>query len=188
MKETKLLTGDYEMITDEGLSSDPLLVYIMESGKNGKILWRSSKGEPSGSFRVPISGTLRGYWLCMQNSSHGPDDTSQEPEHPDHVTRSIGFSFRVESLYEMPAPLPLVFTDQQLEEWKEKSEAVQFEMQTLVNHHDYMRMRESDHRAVVEKTFVETLRWTLLEVSMVVLVAAGQVMYFRRFLERKTFL
>ena len=185
--EMKLLTGNYEMMDDEGISSDPLLVYIMESGKNGKIVWRSRTGEPSGSFRVPITVSLRGYWMCLQNSSHGPDNTSQEPEHPDHVTRSIGFSFRVESLHENK-PAPLIFTDEQQYEWTEKSEQIEHELHMLVNHHDYMRMREADHRAVVEKTFADTLRWTLLEVSMVVIVAVGQVMYFRRFLERKTFL
>jgi emp24/gp25L/p24 family/GOLD len=188
MKTTNLLVGDYEMIDDggTGVSAEPLLVYVMEAGKDEKILWRSKPADASGSFRVPITGVSRGYWMCLQNSNHAPDNHQDEKEHPDHVTRMIGFNFRVESIHEKPAPL--VFTDQQQDEWKEKSGAVEQEMRTLVNHHDYMRMREANHRSVVESTFASTLLWTMLELGLAILVAAGQVMYFRRFLERKAFL
>lgn len=185
----KLLVGDYEMIEDydTDMSAEPLLAYIMEAGKdNDNIIWRSKPGDARASFRVPISGTTRGYWICLQNSSHGPDNHGEEPEHPDHKIRLVGFSFRVVDLHERPAPL--VFTNEHGEEWLDKSGAVEHEMRILENHQEYMRIREENHRAVVEATFGSTLAWTITEAVIVVAMAVGQVMYFRGFLERKTFL
>jgi emp24/gp25L/p24 family/GOLD len=188
MKSMKMLVGDYEMIDEggQGLSSEPLLVYVMEARKHDKIVWRSPPLAAYGSFRVPISPGNTGYWICLQNTKHGPDNREEEPEHPDHRARVIGFSYRLERFDEKPAPL--VFTEHTQYEWMEKSRAVEDELRVLVHHHDYMRIREADHRSVVEQTFESTLRWTLAEAAMVFLVAAGQVVYFRRFLERKSFL
>lgn len=188
MKTTKLLVGDYELLSVGGafVTADPLLVYIMEAGKDEKIVWRSKPGDFEASFRVPMTAATKGYWMCVQNSSHGPDSHEDEPEHPDLISRTVGLSFRVQSIHEKPAPL--AFTEQHQNEWNERSGSVEEELRMLVNHHDYMRMREADHRMVVENTFGNVLFWTLTEASLVVLVAVGQVMYFRRFLERKTFI
>jgi hypothetical protein len=182
----KLLTGDYELIHADDISADPLLVYVMENASDGsgKIVWRSTPGSWNGSFRVPIKKG-KSYWMCLQNSSHAPDNAGEEPEHPDHLTRQIGFSYRVEPIVERLGP---VLTREKRDEWMDHSAAVANELKTLVNHQDYMRMREADHRSLVEQTFSDVMTWTLAEASMVVFVAAGQVLYLRRFLEQKRYI
>jgi hypothetical protein len=186
MKTTKLLTGDFELIEDNnGVNADPLLVYVMEATREEKILWRSSPGAARGAFKVTVSGN-KGYWICLQNSSHAPDNEEEEQEHPDHVTRQVGLTFKVKQIHEKPAPL--VFSPNNSDEWMAKSAEVTSELQTLVNHQDYMRVRESIHRSIVEATFTATMVWTLIEAGMVTLVAAGQVFYLRRFLENKRYM
>lgn len=190
MKGMKSLVGDFELIDEggQGLTSEPLLVYVMEARKTDKILWRSPPMSDRGSFRVPISAeNSSGYWICVQNTSHGPDNREEEPEHPDHRARVVGLTYRVEKFRD-DKPAPLVFSDQRHYEWMEKSIQVEQELRVLVSHHDYMRVREMDHRRVVERTFGGTLQWTLAEAAVVIGMAAGQVLYFRRFLERKTYL
>lgn len=186
-KSVKMLTGNFELVEDGGggRNADPLLVYVMEASQSQAILYRSVPGEPTGSFRVPVHPGS-GYWMCLQNSAHAPDNQEQEQEHPDHKARMVGFTYTVQEIYEKPAPL--AFTEENTEEWLEKSTLVESELRTLVNHHEYMQMRESKHRFVVEQTFSALLFWSVAEALLVILGAVGQVMYFRRFLERKRYL
>ena len=53
---------------------------------------------------------------------------------------------------------------------------------------DYMRTREAVHREVTEETFSELLTWTILEAVALVFVSFGQVLYFRRFLEKRRYM
>ena len=199
----KILTGSYEMYDEESVSNDerisavPLLVYIQEvvqkgnndninHSNNDKIIWRSIPNEARGNFRVPIASTKKGYWLCFQNSNHSPDNYAElEQEHPDHIRRTIGFDYKVDSIVPDTKPSPLLYTLDHTDEWRDKSSLVQSELRQLMTHRDYMHMREVDHRKLVEYTFDDIMSWTFLETVFVVIVAICQVMYFRRFIEKK---
>jgi emp24/gp25L/p24 family/GOLD len=181
----RLLAGDFELIAEAGgpPSADPLLVYIMEANAQEKIIWRSV-GKQSGTFRVGVKGGGLSYWFCIQNSSHAPDSKADETEHPDHLRRLVGFSFTLTPFQEQK-PAPVIFTPDHHWDWMEKSSLVHDELLALVHHHDYLRMRESQHRIVVEATFSGVLFWTMVEASLVIALAIGQVLYFRNFLEKK---
>jgi emp24/gp25L/p24 family/GOLD len=192
-EKPKILVGDYELLdysSSREISAEPLLVYVMENGRNGKekISWRSSPGAAKGAFRVPMKRTASGYWICLQNSNHAPDNTEPEDEHPDHIARMVGFEFRVENMILDIKPAPIIFTADHGDEWRDRSHEVQQELRSMENHRSYMRMREADHRVLVEKTFVSTLTWTLTEAVVVIAMAVGQILYFRRFLEKNNFL
>jgi len=184
LKTMKFLTGNFELIDDEGINADPLLVYVMEATRNEKIIYRSN-GQATGSFRVPVKPG-NGYWMCLQNSNHAPDNQESEPEHPDHKTRMVGFTYTLRDIHERPAPL--AFSEDNSSDWMQKSAAVEEELKMLVSHHEYLQVREAKHRSVVEQTFSSLLFWSVLEALLVILGAVGQVMYFRRFLEKKRFL
>jgi hypothetical protein len=148
MRGTKAIVGNLELIDDtdsRDLSADPLLAYIMEATRDERILWRSKKGDSRSEFAVPVTPG-KGYWMCIQNSSHGPDDPSEEGAHPDFQTRLVGFTYSVRDLFERPAPL--AFTSENRQDWIDKSADVEREINTLMNHHDYMKIRESNHRQV----------------------------------------
>lgn len=180
-KPLQQIKGDYEMIDDGGetISSEPLLVYIME-GMDDKIVWRSQAGAKGGQFAVGLKPSLH-YWLCIQNSSHAPDHAGDEPEHPDHRPRMIGFTYEITDL--LKKPTPYVFTEQDI--WMQNGVDIENDLQKLVHHHDYMRTREANHRGIVEATFTTVMGYSIAECVFVILVAVGQVLYFRRFLEKK---
>jgi hypothetical protein len=176
-----------------GVSADPLLVYVMQADGNEQILYKSRQGQARGSFRVPLAGASAQYWMCVQNSSHGPDASpnEEEQEHPDHITRRVGLTYRVEpnkrarrNHQYSPDTGPIKPADEQTEEWVQTANNVEEKLRSLLAHQNYMRMRESDHRTTVERTFGAVLSWTLAEAAMVCAIAVGQIMYFRRFLER----
>ena len=103
-----MLLGDYELMDDAKrgkISAQPLLVYILESAKKDKIVWRSAPGADRGTFRVPLVQGVHGYWLCFQNSDHGPDNTEPEEEHMDHIPRTVGFEFRIENIIPSVKPV-----------------------------------------------------------------------------------
>lgn len=187
----RVLVGDYELFGDaktgDRVSAKPLLVYIMENNKQEGIVWRNQPGVSHGTFRVPLSQNL-GYWFCLQNSDHGPDNMEPEGEHPDHIARTVGFEVRVETIVPPVKPVPALFTTDHSDEWLARSKEVQEEMRAMMHHRDFMRVREADHRALVEMTFASTLSWTLMEAVVVIAMAIGQILYFRRFLEQKTYL
>ena len=188
-----ILTGSYEMfdeVEDQSVSAKPLLVYVMEIARvntdsKDAIIWQSAPNEPKGNFRAPITSTKRGYWLCFQNSNHAPDNEDPEDEHPDHIERIVGFDYKVHSIVPDVKPAPLLYTNDHTDEWRDKSDLVQAELRQLMSHRDFMHMREGKHRQLVEYTFDDIMAWTIIETTFVVLVAVCQVLYFRRFIEKK---
>jgi hypothetical protein len=93
----------------------------------------------------------------------------------DYMDRSVAFEVQV-TAEELTAPAV-----------KLTSEIVQ-KLWNLQTHQDHMRSREALHREVAEGTFEELLKWTVAEAVALIVVSGMQVMYFRRFLEKRRFM
>jgi emp24/gp25L/p24 family/GOLD len=63
-----------------------------------------------------------------------------------------------------------------------------FDLIVLKDHYDYLRSREEVQRNLVEATLDRVVRWTLLEAVLLIGIASTQVLYFRRFFEKKHYL
>lgn len=182
--EAKLfIAGNFEMVDEKNLSGEPILVYVMD-GTTDEVLYQSKPGKGRGNFRVTVSPSQK-YWLCVQNSSHGPND--EDGEHPDHIARTVGFRYRLEMVAESNAD-PLDPHSQKLTAWLIHAGAVNRELTVLMDHFAFTRRREADQREMVESTFSEIMTWTVVEGVAVCAVALGQVMYFRMFLEKKRYM
>lgn len=188
----KRLVGNYELVDDSGISAEPLLAYVMAVDDKGTVLW-SKVGASLASFDVEIANgpdSPKRYWLCIQNSSHHPNSEHSEEAHPDLKSRVVGFAYH---LVDNDQPVDeskrsLSWEEENVADWNKRSTDIKGDLRTLVEHHQYLKVREASHRSLVERTFVDVLQWTLVEAFMVVLVAVGQVMYFRRFLENKRYI
>lgn len=181
----KMLSGNYELL-DQRLSAEPVVVYVME---NDKVVWHSKENTPYDRFHVPLETNKR-YWICLQNSSHGPLAEGEEGEHPDDEARVLGFSYRVHSKTRL-APAAAAaeaqpdFDEEKFNSWVEKAEDLADDLSDFKDHFEYIKRREADHRSLVEATFDACLTWTIVEVGIVVTMAVGQVIFYRRFLEKK---
>ena len=176
------LSGNYELL-DQRLSAEPLLVYVM---LDVKTVWHSTPNTPYDRFTVPLQRNKR-YWVCLQNSSHGPNTEGEEQEHPDHKERVVGFTYRVHSRQKKKT-VSTELTQEQEEkfyDWLDAAEDITDDLNDYVDHFSYAKRREADHRALVERTFSACLTWTMLEVSCVIVMALGQVFVYRQFLEKK---
>lgn len=180
----RLITGNYEML-DRELSSEPMLVYIMEGEK---VVWHSRLNSAFDTFHAIMTAGNK-YWLCLQNSSQGPLHSNEEHEksyeHPDGLPRRVGFNFRISA---DPTAQPILGQgmDEKTKDWIHISKGLKEKLQTYVDHFEYAKRREADHRSLLEQIFTSILKWTVFEAFAVVLGALGQVFFYRRYLEKKT--
>jgi emp24/gp25L/p24 family/GOLD len=67
--------------------------------------------------------------------------------------------------------------------WTQTATTVSSYLQSLTSHYHYSRQRETQHRSLVERTFVDLFFWTAVQVLSVILVAALQIIYYKRYLD-----
>lgn len=166
----RLLAGNYELL-DTQLSAEPLLVYVMEEEK---VVWHSKPHTAFDTFHATLAMGKK-YWLCLQNSSYGP--LSQEEHEPDHIDehpRRVGFSYRVTIDPSQLAKKDNQWSSEKTEEWMTIARDVAQDLKSYGDHFTYQKRREAHHRAVVERTFSETLWWTIAEATAVIVGSVGQ--------------
>lgn len=172
--------GNYEHLDDDRSSSPLSLVIIDDSTE--RTLFRSRRGDGEGNFKIDMRKDQR-VSICVQNGivTTGRRKTPQPKRH-DGLERNVGLQFAVEARNEK------IELANQNDKLVNAAEGLKREISNLQSHHEYMRTRESMHRTIVETTFTQLSFWALIESATVILVAAGQVLYFRRFLEKRRYI
>lgn len=175
------LIGNFDHL-DDAISSDPLSVVIIDY-KEEHVLFRSRRRATEGIFRVNLKPDQK-VNLCFQNGlvTAGRGRKSPTARSHDGLERIIGFEYSVDIKDEKQE------VHSQNEKNTKAGKELRREFWNLVNHHQYMRLREVKHREVVELTFTHLLRWCLFEAFCVITIAVGQIMYFRNFLERRRYM
>eukprot|EP00536_Pseudo-nitzschia_multiseries_P008277 jgi/Psemu1/305626/fgenesh1_kg.209_\ len=175
------LNGNFDHL-DDSLSSEPLNVVIVDA-KEEHVLFRSRRRATEGNFRVNLKPDQR-VNLCLQNGlvTVGRGRTGPSARSHDGLPRTVGFQYTVEAKDE----------NQEIHTQNERNVKAARDLfrsiNDLINHHQYMRIREGTHRQVVETTFSNLMWWVILEAVFVVAIAGGQIMYFRNFLERRRYM
>jgi hypothetical protein len=182
-RETSTLVGNWDMLDDE-LDTAPLTVLIMQPS-NGVTYYRSTTAASEGSFSVKLD-TKQKLAVCVQNGLDNKRKNKYKPkakdkEH-DGLDRTVGL---VMNVYKRDVSVELQDTNSKL--LKGATDLTR-RLKELINHHTYMRNREATHRELVERTFSHLLSYTCLEAVLVIGMALGQIMYLRRFLERRRYM
>ena len=176
-----ILYGDFDYLSDS-LSPEPLSVVIIDV-KLQHVLFRSRRRAKEGAFRITLKPDQK-VNLCLQNGivTAGRGKKSVSTRDHDGKDRVVGFSYSVDVKNE----------NSEIHSQNEKNKKVAGELHrgilNLINHHQGMRIRESMHREVVESTFNQLLWWLVLEAITVIAIAGIQILYFRRFLERRRYM
>jgi hypothetical protein len=181
ISSTKILSGNYEML-DPRISAEFLLVYVMQGDT---VVWHSKPNAPYDRFHIPLQDHQR-YWICLQNSMHGPlSEGHEEAHHADGIVRYVGFNYRV---HVSSRPVSVSLSQQEEEkfyDWLDKSNDITDGLSDFQDHFNYIKAKEAEQRSLVEATFSACLTWTFLEAAMVVCMALGQVLFYRRYLEKQ---
>ena len=182
-REHSTLEGNWDMLDDE-LTAKPLTILIMQPS-NGVTYYRSPKSASEGSFSVKLDAKQK-IAVCVQNGlGHRRkkkwNEKYKDKDH-DGLDRTVGL---VMNVYKRDMSVELKDTNTKI---LGKATDLSRRLNELISHHTYMRNREAKHRAVVETTFSHLLSYTCLEAALVIVMALGQIVYVRRFLERKRYM
>ena len=195
------LYGNFELLDDETLKAIPTTArpsplqdavsLIVLDSENQRTLFRSRRGRPNGSFTVSLKPQQR-IQLCIQNgvwSSAGGGGGGRNTGRHKIIngngggkTHTVGFHVTFE------ATDPVVELQMANKNLLTSSQSLHRELTRLQDHYTYMRAKEATHRETVEQTFSRLMAWVLLQGLVVIVVAAAQIMYFRRFLERRRYI
>lgn len=185
--------GDWEMLDDD-LSPNPLSIVITNQQLT-KRKHKSRRGAREGSFKVQVDPKELVY-ICIENgiviSNNDGDEqeknggTKYKGQNPkyrsDDLPRTVGLDFSVEEK-DFNAEL-----HQDYSGILSMATGLTRELGKLRSHHEYMRSREAKHRDIVERTYTKLLLWVFLQCAGVLGMAVAQVMYLRRFLERRRYI
>jgi hypothetical protein len=158
---------------EDNLSSDPITVNLKD--ETGRILWKSV-GEPEAVFDLHVKKGGR-FSLCL---SHKGDDSDR--------VRTIGFALRVRPpsrALDGAISGPDGEKALELMDWAEE---LTEEWDTLLDHYDYLREREAAQEELSRKILQRVMRWTLVEALLLMTIASCQVLYFRKFFEKRRYL
>lgn len=204
-------SGNFDALDDE-LSMDPITAVLFDYNTD-QVLWHSKPGSSEGSFSMVSSGKFH---FCLGNGTGGyktpedierqkyklqghpsPQDDDFEYANEDGQNRRIGFAIHVHPVQGTK------FHDMQLEKNKTEKDyeedhpmtkltnlagQLTDRIETLLDHQEYIKSRESLHRHVVEGTFSMVMRWTVLEALILIGIACAQVYYLMKFFETKRYL
>jgi len=143
-----------------------------------KVLWSSKSGEREGTFEMEISeGGLHRF--CLENGKHFT---------PDGLDRTVGWAIRVRSFsraLEDQEEGPGGQRALHLAEW---ASDLQEAWETLLDHYSFLKTREAVHSELTDSIVGRVMRWTLFEAATLTLIATGQVLYLRKFMETRRYL
>eukprot|EP00527_Entomoneis_sp_CCMP2396_P001641 CAMPEP_0198147626 /NCGR_PEP_ID=MMETSP1443-20131203/36908_1 /TAXON_ID=186043 /ORGANISM="Entomoneis sp., Strain CCMP2396" /LENGTH=274 /DNA_ID=CAMNT_0043812035 /DNA_START=246 /DNA_END=1070 /DNA_ORIENTATION=+ len=198
-KNPRYVWGNFELISSSE-DKAPVHVYLATYDLES-MLYRSRRGQTNGHFDVSLDAGKK-FWFCIVNNlsvKKNDDDEPDEEEIAAKVPAKVGFSFDFvthdEFDYSEGDPLSDLAPDDETTkahdqakkrsaDWMKLGSSLQRKLSGMKKHFDYLRVREADHRDLTERTFSSILGWTAAEACTVTLVAIGQIMYLRRFIER----
>mmetsp|Transcript_36253 Transcript_36253/g.71348 ORF Transcript_36253/g.71348 Transcript_36253/m.71348 type:complete len:225 (-) Transcript_36253:216-890(-) len=168
-----IITGNFDILDDEGPAESFSAKFY---NPKGDVVWTSTYGSTEGTFSQEGEGR---YELCFSNT--GDDDYAGGD-------RNVGFALRTIPLNVHDPAAADGPVNSMTTKLIDSAARLQANLEDISDHQSYMRARETSHRELSEKTFARVVRWTLLEMMVLFFVAGGQVMYLRKFFEKKRML
>lgn len=176
------LFGNYEILEN---SAKPMSIVAVDA-RNGRLLYKSRKKASNGSIKVTMQ-EKQDVEVCIHNGILNDrqkklDSDKKYKPHPDNLPRKVGVSFTYQP-YREEVQLHSINAKAIASAHSLKSRIAQ-----LVDHMGFIRVREGNHREVVEGTFTKLMTWTFFQAVGVVVVAGAQIMYLQRSVERKRYI
>ena len=171
-------SGSYDCLDDD--VDGTMIKATVRTHKSKDVKWTSAADQTEGVFRLEVDPDR--YSLCFLS------DVSKDEEETSRDSTNIGFSLRW-----IPPPRSLPPGEEGPEakralELVETASFIDQDWQNLLDHYDFLRTRESNHRELIEAIFTRLWKWTLIEAIMVAFMAFLQVVYLRKFFEQRRYL
>jgi len=194
------ITGSYDVLND-ALSMNPVTSTLFDDLY--EVLWHSDQAASEGTFTARGKGRFH---LCFGNGSggyktkedhererkrvegHHIDDDNFDYQNYDGKDRQIAFNVRVKQEANGRGTSQKPGAEGHSDRILGMTDKLKDKLDFLMDHQEYIKTREVQHRDTMEKTFSLLMKWTILEGIVLVIVATSQVIYFRKFFETKRYL
>ncbi len=170
-------SGSFEVLHDDVDSNE--LTVRLSNLDTGESLYTIPSGVQEGDFELTDLKKNAPLQLCFQSNVEG--DNAED-------AFDIGFNLR----YHEP---PRTLEDQEsgpdgekAAQLVEKAAKIHQNWDTLQDHFDFLRNREAIHEEMNDEIVSRLTKWTYLEAVLVVSMAIGQVMYWKKFFEKRRYL
>jgi emp24/gp25L/p24 family/GOLD len=165
-------------VLHDDVDSDELIVRVSNMD-TGDTLYEIPTGELEGDFELTdLQGNSR-FQICFQSNTEGSN-------HNDAF--DLGFNVR---FHEPPRTLDDGESGpdgERAAKLVEKAAKIHQDWDTLQDHFDFLRNREAIHEEMNDAIISRLTRWTYIEAFLVVGMATGQVMYWKKFFEKRRYL
>jgi len=165
--EQAYINGNFDALDD---MDEPIMVALFD--ETYEEVWTSKKDSTEGTFSYLGTGV---HYFCLHNTSEEHD-------------RQVGFSIRVVPSLQIGTDAEANTPGDEIpQELMSLSGSLNNWIANLLDHQEYMKVREASYRDMAEATFTRVFHWTLFEALILISVIGGQVMYLKKLIERKSY-
>jgi hypothetical protein len=172
-----LRSGSYDILDDDA-EANALSVSITNYD-TGEYLFEAPTAAREGIFKLDSVAQSTRLALCFQNN----DGTDEEDNDFD-----VGFSLRVSNLPRALEEGEIGPDGERALQLVKRATDIHQEWSSMLDHLDFVRNREAMHQDMNDAILSRLSRWTYIEAFLVIGMATGQVMYWRKFFETRRYL
>jgi hypothetical protein len=148
---------------------------------NGEFLYQGPTGTREGTFKIDEVPPNSRYALCFQNNDEANTDDDEDEF-------DVGFSIRVSNLPRGLEDGEIGPDSERALKLVEKASDIHQDWGSMADHYDFVRNREAIHQEMNDAILSRLTRWTYIEAFLVIGMATGQVMYWKKFFETTRYL
>ena len=172
-------------VEDDDVKGTDFSMYIVEGKKKqtGTVVYQSPPGSLEGTISIPEAKPKVTYTVCFQShlSSTDVDD--------DDADITVGFSIRVSTKPVRSLEDGVAGPDEQRAlDLVEQSAGIHEDWNTFLDLLDFAHNREAVYEEIGHAILYRLARWTYIEAFLVIGMATGQVLYWKKFFETRRYL
>jgi len=145
----------------------------------GESLHEVPSGTQEGDFKLEHLKASSKFSICFQNHAHEDDEENEF---------DVGFNIRFHK------PARTLDDEEEGPDAEranilaEKAWEIHQDWEVLQDHFEFLRNREGIHFGMMNEIMKRLKHWTYIEATLVIIMAMGQVMYWKKFFEKRRYL
>lgn len=178
-----IYSGNFDLLNTD-VDEDKVSVWLEKriDARKGSTVWRSEEDHDEDTFSISVDPNGK-FAFCIR-----VDKTVDEDDYEGDVVQ-VGFNLRVSPAAPRTLEDGVPGPDA---EWAmellQSANFVEVDWQNMIDHFNYMRSREATHTALMHQIRDRVLGWTVVEAILVITMAIGQILYWKRFFEKRRYL
>jgi hypothetical protein len=170
-------SGSFDILDDDVMAN--ALSVSITNYDTGETLFEAPTGAREGIFKLDSVAQSVRLALCFQNNDIGDEDDNDF---------DVGFSLRVNHLPRALEEGVIGPDGERALTLVKRATDIHQDWSAMLDHLDFVRNREAMHQDMNDAILSRLSRWTYIEAFLVISMATGQVMYWKKFFETRRYL